>query len=446
MKPMKQSASLVAVLALAGCGGGSSVMMAAKPEVPAATVPVQAPDPEPDPDPAPVAKPEVPEFPDPATLLRSHDRLGLADGFTATEVDVSMFLLANMPYYAEQPGGRGLAVADSGPRAAAAGYELRRAATYRADHAVMGGQQTEVVERVNPEVVTRRQAGNFSGGHCFPARGECIVGHPASPWGVSDGRGYTVKTPIEDMPYLNNAMRESSEGVRTRNDVNLRYWSSGERAVPWAGWKVDTATDTWSGYGAWNEWSGFGLVMLSHNHQWDLYDSAIYFTIAGGDLTGSRPSAEFTGTYRGAAVARANDLSFIADGSVDMTVRVGGANPTLDISIGDWQGYNLTETGAIGRPSAVSIQDIDVRNIPIKADGTFNVERDYWRDHTGELIAGQRYPGYPRDWHKRVRGAFYGPGGGEAAGVFSSVGKIDANGNQSGIVGAFGARKPDDPE
>ena len=150
MKPMKLSASLVAVLALAGCGGGGSGMMAAKPEVPAATVPVQAPDPEP----APVAKPEVPEFPDPATLLRSHDRLGLADEFTAIKADEAMFVLANMPYYAEQPGGRGLAVASHGPRAAAARYELRRTEAYRADHAVIDGPWTEIVERVNPQVAT----------------------------------------------------------------------------------------------------------------------------------------------------------------------------------------------------------------------------------------------------------------------------------------------------
>ena len=442
MKPMKRIAMpaiVIAALALSACGGGGGGgggMMAAMPEEPAAA-PVQAPETEPggepetDPvaEPAPAREPEPEPLPDPVTLLRSHDRLGLADGFTAIKADEAMFVLANMPYRAGQAGGRAAADADIFLRAAVARYELRRTEAYRADHAATTFVRYEEVASVNPEVTTRvvRYAGQTPYASrpgeyvdlCSPSRGECVVPHPASP-GVSDGEGRPVKTPIEDMPFVSNAMREYSEGVRTRNGVNLRYWSSGERAVPWAGWKVDTATDTWSGYGAWNEWSGFGLVMLSHNHQWDLYDSAWNYAIAGGDLTGSRPSPEMAGTYRGAAVARANDLSFIADGSVEMTVRL-GANPSLDISFGDWQGYNLTETGAIGRPVSVpanyaaTLGTLNQSGVQITSEGTFR------------LGSGE--------------GAFYGPGGVEAAGVFRY------NGVRSpGIHGAFGARKQDDPQ
>ena len=426
---MKRILSVVLTVALAGCGGGGGGMMAAKPEVPAATVPVQAPDPEPDPDPAPVAKPEVPEFPDPATLLRSHDRLSLADGFTAIKADEAMFVLANMPYREGQAGGVATVDASIFLRAESeAPYAANRAATYRADHANVSIVHHEEVVSVNPEVTTRvlpkprLPSGVVIRPVCDSSRGECTVPHPAAP-GVSDGEGRPVKTPIENMPFLSNAMREYSEGVRTRNGVNLRYWSSGERAVPWAGWKVDTATDTWSGYGAWNEWSGFGLVMLSHNHQWDLYDSAWNYAIAGGDLTGSRPSPEMAGTYRGAAVARANDLSFIADGSVEMTVRLGDVN-RLGLTFGGWRGYNLTSTGAIGLPIAVPADyagllerlNVGAHDIPLRENGVFQ--------------------------QGAIDGAFYGPGGVEAAGIFTAGSTTQAG----GLHGAFGVRKQEDPQ
>lgn len=448
MKPMKwiaMPAIVVAALALSACGGGGGGMMAAKPEAPAAKAPVQAPETEPggepetDPvaEPAPAREPEPEPLPDPATLLRSHDRLGLADGFTAIKADEAAFVLANMPYRGGQAGVRAAADANIFLRAAVVVPDVAsRAATYRADHAVIEGPWVEIVERVNPEVATavrwgasqhHRNSGGSEQNHCAPSRGECTVHHPAEP-GVSDGEGRPVKTPIENMPFVSNSMREYSEGVRTRNGVNLRYWSSGERAVPWAGWKVDTATDTWSGYGAWQDWSGFGLVMLSHNHQWDLYDSAWDYAIAGGDLTGSRPSPEVAGTMRGAAVARANDLSFIADGSVELTVRL-GANPSLDINIGDWRGYELTSTGAIGRPTSISIDSINVTGISIAEDGTFQ--------HGNRFV--------DRVWQAPINGAFYGPGGGEAAGVFQTGARL-GDVSATGVHGAFGARKQDDPQ
>lgn len=451
-------AIVIAALALSACGGGGGGggMMAAMPEEPAAA-PVQAPETEPggepetDPvaEPAPAREPEPEPLPDPATLLRSHDRLGLADGFTAIKADEAAFVLANMPYRAGQAGGGqagGVATVDASiflRAESVAPYVASRAATYRADHAVIEGPWVEIVERVNPEVATavrwgasqhHRNSGGSEQNHCAPSRGECTVHHPAEP-GVSDGEGRPVKTPIEDMPFVSNAMREYSEGVRTRNGVNLRYWSSGERAVPWAGWKVDTATDTWSGYGAWQDWSGFGLVMLSHNHQWDLYDSAWDYAIAGGDLTGGRPSPEVAGTMRGAAVARANDLSFIADGSVELTVRL-GANPSLDINIGDWRGYELTSTGAIGRPTSISIDSINVTGLSIAEDGTFH--------RGGSWQEGSRAGVYDL-WQGPISGAFYGPGGGEAAGVFQT-GARPGDVSATGVHGAFGARKQDDPQ
>ena len=196
--------------------------------------------------------------------------------------------------------------------------------------------------------------------------------------------------------------------------------------------------------------------MLVHNHQWDLYDSAWHHFIAGGDLAGGQP--EVTGTMRGAAVAQTHvarghfheragtDLGIIADGTVEMTVRL-GATPSFDISIGDWQGYNLTERGEIGLPAEVSIRDFEMRDIPIKADGTFYAAEAIRRDKDGEIIV----PSYPDNstsrWNGTVRGAFYGPGGGEAAGVFNAsfAERTDTDSQWTGgdrVYGAFGVRKP----
>ena len=405
-------------------------------------------EPEPVAGPEPVAQPEPVAVPEPETLVQSYERLGLPDGFKANVADRATFLLANTPYLAGRAGG-GLAAASLALQAGAVALhvEAQRAEGYRADHANIDGPFREVVDRVNPDVQTSiRWGGTHPSGspyghayhnYCPNERGECIVHHPAAP-GVSDGVGRPLRVPVEDMPFVSSTMREGATGVRTRNGVDLRYWTTaGTRdvptpadEVPWAGWRVDTATDTWSGFGAWQEWSGFGMVMHTHDHQWDLYDTAWIYSIAGGDLTGSRPSSEIVGTMRGAAVARAADLSFIADGAVEMEVRL-GAEPQVDVSIGDWRGYTVIDSagtpdaGRIGSPTAdVDIDDFTAQNMPIAEDGTF------FRNSSDEF-AGV------------LRGAFYGPRGSEAAGVFF-IGS--SRNDPDGISGAFGVRKPPDEE
>ena len=167
---------------------------------------------------------------------------------------------------------------------------------------------------------------------------------------------------------------------------------------------------------------------------------------------------------RGAALTLTSDLGIIADGIVDMTVRL-GASPSFDISIGDWQGYNLTASGEIGQPTAVSFLDFDMRNIPINADGTFSAGVNEWRDKAGGLLIppdGYTYPqGSDHDkgtairWGKRVSGAFYGPEAVEAAGMFGvsrneHESRVHGPYNQrlwfsvssQGVSGVFGARKP----
>ena len=451
MKTMKRIAMLAsAALVLSACGGGGGGLAPAMPETPAA-VPVVVAEPEREDEPEPVAAPAVvPEpLPDPGTLLQSHERLSLPDGFNAVLADQAMFLLANIPYReAAGGGGAGLAVSSLALQAGAyALYTAERSGAYEPDYAYIGQGGGETVAEVHPELKT--QVGHHTGSNteCDTARRECSVPYPTFPGHGGDGHAYGgtlwVPAPIEDMPFIGEAMREGSEGVRTRGGVGLRYWSRRHSDMPMMRYQKDQRTDeivseTWSGYGAWLEWSGFGLVMHARNHRWDLYDAAWFNPLSGGDLTGSRPSPEIEGTMHGAAVAMAEDMSFIADGDVEMTVRV-GANQ-LDIRIGDWQGYRLTERGEIGFPTAVSLRDIDIDNMTIGDDGTFT-----------RAVAFDRYVGIGPERHS-IRGAFYGPVGGEAAGTFRMTNRNVIRNNEvvraevGTVIGAFGARKPDEPQ
>ena len=446
MKTMKLIAMLAsAALVLSACGGGGG-LAPAMPETPAAVPVVVAPaEPEAEREPEPVAAPVVvPEpLPDPATLLRSHERLSLPDGFNAVLADEAMFLLANIPHRAPAGGGAGLAVASLALQAGAyALYTAERSEAYSPDYAYIERGGGEEVAELYPEIKTLQHDGPVA--ECNPGRGECTWRYPLFP-GHGGDSAVTIPAPIEDMPFIGDAMREGSEGVRTRGGVGLRYWSRRHSEVPWMRYQKDQRTDeivseTWSGYGAWQEWSGFGLVMHARNHVWDLHDGAWFNAIAGGGLTGTRPSQAIEGTMRGAAVAMAEDMSFLADGAVELTVRL-GFTPSFDIRIGDWQGYNLTERGEIGLPKSVSLLNINARGVPIADDGTF---RHNWHSVTyGGGLYGEQHS---------VRGAFYGSGGGEAAGTFRMTHRQVLRNNErvpaevTNVTGAFGARKPDEPQ
>ena len=502
------------VLAACGGGGGGAGMMPALPEAPSAAVPVSVAEPGPKDEPVaerePASEPErvagpVAERapvvepgpvapaggePDPATLLQSHDRLSLPEAFNAVQADEAMFLLANIPYREAPGGGAGLAAASLALQAEATDlYIAQRSAEYRADHASITFARYEEVDTVIPEVTTRMNGllginGEYQG--CVPASGECVVFHPVENEELIGGQIVALRKSIGDMPFISDVWRDDAKGYRERGGVNLRYWSThwggnrGEprgRVVAMSGGgdefvhrehvvyrRVDnenlsyenlsymlmgseTYTNTWSGYGAWNDWGGFGLVMLAHDVHRHPHDSAWYYFVAGGDLTGTVP--EVSGTWHGAAIAMADDLSFIADGNATLTVTL-GVNPTLDISMSDWQGYTLNglENGVeLGRPVGVPMGPLSATGIPIRPDGTFVVSDGSsastvtWED----ITAGP--PGYPVPGPLfrpgdtgYISGAFYGPGGVEAAGTFASRPQLWPH--QGGVHGAFGVRKP----
>ena len=504
MKPMMRIAMpALASLVLAGCGGGGGGHVPAMPE-PAAAVPVVVAEPEGEPEAKPetvaepVAVPAPEPLPDPATLLESHEALSLPDGFNAVLADEAMFLLANIPYReAAGGGGPGLAVASLALQAGAyALYTAERTEAYKPDHASITYARYEEVDTVAPEVTTRMTGllginGERQG--CVPASGECVVFHPVENEIWVAPATVALRKSIADMPFISDAWREDAKGYRERGGVNLRYWSTrwgGNQGEPRGrvvameccegfvhrGHVVDvpvdnenlgvensryllmgeTHTDTWSGYGAWNDWSGFGLVMLAHDvhstgfsHR--VHDSAWYYFVAGGDLTGAAP--EVSGTWRGAAVAMADDLSFIADGNAMLTVTLGD-NPTLDISMDDWQGYTLNglENGVeLGRPVGVPMGPLSATGIPIRPDGTFVVSDGSgastvtWEEITagppGRPVPGPLFR--PGDTGY-VKGAFYGPGGIEAAGTFASRPALWPH--QGGVHGAFGVKRADDSE
>ena len=242
----------LAVLVLSACGGGGG-LAPAMPE-PAAAVPVMVAEPEGEPEakPEPVAAPvTVPEpLPDPATLLQSHDRLSLPDGFNAVLADEAMYLLANIPYReAAGGGGDGLAVASLALQAGAyAIYAAERSEAYEPDHAYMSVGGGETVAEVHPGLKT--QVASKGSMTCNTPRRECSVPYPSFPGHGAEepayagyGGGYLVPAPVEDMPFVGEAMREGSEGVRTRGGVGLRYWQRNHSEVPWMRYQKDQRTD-----------------------------------------------------------------------------------------------------------------------------------------------------------------------------------------------------------
>ena len=149
--------------------------------------------------------------------------------------------------------------------------------------------------------------------------------------------------------------------------------------------------------GAWMQDSAFGVQTERVTVEGVRVDAR--YGLAGGTLTGSRPSedAVWHGLMVGTPTAGA-DRGDRLQGDATLTYDMGSGR--LDAAFSD-----IRNIDRLGRPPrAVSFDGIDVN----AADGTFQ---------TG-------FKG------NRIQGGFYGPGHAEAAGVFE----------QSNIVGAFGAK------
>ena len=126
------------------------------------------------------------------------------------------------------------------------------------------------------------------------------------------------------------------------------------------------------------------------------------YGIAGGDLT--RVSPPVTATWRGSMVGTPREGALrdnVLQGDATLTYAIAGGGGSLDAA--------FTDIKDIDRGAAHTTTSVRFADVPVAANGT-------WRaGTTGNLI----------------QGGFYGPNHVEAAGVFE----------QSGIIGAFGARR-----
>ena len=124
------------------------------------------------------------------------------------------------------------------------------------------------------------------------------------------------------------------------------------------------------------------------------------YGIAGGDLTGSRPTGD--ATWHGAMVgtpATGGDRGHQLHGDATLIYDMSGGN--LDARFSNI--YNTTSGTLHSTP------DVRFNDVPVSQGGTFQ------DGQTGN----------------RIQGGFYGPGHAETAGVFE----------KSNIVGAFGAKR-----
>ena len=150
--------------------------------------------------------------------------------------------------------------------------------------------------------------------------------------------------------------------------------------------------------GAWMEHGGFSVN--TNRFTVDGLRVTLRYGVAGGDLTGSRPTG--TATWRGLMVgtpATGADRGDRLQGDAALTY-------TLEAQT---LGAAFTNIKNIDRLRAHPTSSVLFTGVPVAADGTFRAGA------TGN----------------RIQGGFYGPGHAETAGIFE----------QSNIVGAFGAKR-----
>ncbi|MDE0344123.1 MAG: hypothetical protein OXK82_13315 [Deltaproteobacteria bacterium] len=201
---------------------------------------------------------------------------------------------------------------------------------------------------------------------------------------------------VDTIELFNTPLRNgAATAIGSKHGITLLSESSGH-----------TGADLAS-LGAWLEHSSFAIQNESQNGDEGTAD--VWYGIALGDLAGTLPgtlpgTATWSGIMVGTPVsgdARGERLVGDAVLTYDFPFWVGAPAPSLDAAFGGIRN--------IDRGTAHGVETVLFENVAVGPDGTFA------RGQSGA----------------RIQGGFHGPGHAEAAGIFE----------QSGIVGAFGARR-----
>lgn len=206
------------------------------------------------------------------------------------------------------------------------------------------------------------------------ARTRCTLREPRS--------GVTTTITLDDLEFVNNATTDFS---LTKHEITMFRTH---------------ATDI-SSYGAWMDHAGFAVQ--TETASVDVgglnVDFRSHYGLAGGDLTGSRPTG-ISATWQGLMVGTpASGTGNILQGDAVLEYTLDSG--TLDAA--------FTDIKDLTRNAAHTTDSVRFDDVSVARDGTYRAGA------TGN----------------RIQGGFYGPEHAETAGIFE----------QSGIIGAFGAKK-----
>ena len=197
------------------------------------------------------------------------------------------------------------------------------------------------------------------------------------------------------------AWRESTTGISGSLSLNdLEFSSGSSRAILTKNGitVLEGQAEDIEAYGAWMDHAAFAVQSERTTSQGIAVTGR--YGIAGGDLTGIQP--DMAATWRGLMVGTPRDGALrgnVLQGDAALTYTL--TDNSLDAAFTDIR--NL-DTGAAHPTSTLRFDDV-----PVAHDGTYKAG-----------LTGNR-----------IQGGFYGPGHAEAAGIVE----------QSGIVGAFGAKR-----
>ena len=223
-----------------------------------------------------------------------------------------------------------------------------------------------------PEVPTLRLQARCAGAQCL----------------ISDTTiGYSQTVSLSDLITVDGP----TDAVGTKHGITLMYQTAST-----------TSTD-YTTLGAWMQHGAFASMNIEKGTA-QVQDFAVDFTgrlaIAGGDLTGTRPTGNATwlGLMVGTPATGSNRGDrLMGDAALNYDMNAGG----LDVA--------FSSIKNIDRGAAHSTPTVTFTDVPISTRGTFEAG-----------FVGNR-----------IQGGFYGPAHIEAAGIFE----------QSNIIGAFGARR-----